>query len=709
MKRLLMDINEDSEILSKLGILSSKASSATKNSPRKGDDFIDVKMDDWKWETDEPTDASDAEQSEEDFAYDKHTLLEEHTARQGNTRRTGGITCTNVLLSSSFIALGLSSSILGPTLPDIGLATNSNGILPLSYVICSNAFGYLLGNVILSRLFTRLSPMMFLLFCVLGTAPSLLLIASSSSLSVVNFYSFMLGILLGSIHRGALIVMYGKGGGVRALFTLHVFLALGACMAPLMSAPFVFNTIRSGGLSPSTLTAEHLLLKRELHSVNFLNESDFGIKDLNSTGNIATAVPKPKRPDHVVGQGSLIEPKSKENELKRMEVEKKNKQVGKQSPTKNCSSTGNSTNCIEQDLSDTSKNLLPKNEATSQRDPLHETVSNTGGNLVNPSTNPSSSSLPINASKLSSDISTASTVTSRIAASTTPVLHIKVQPVVTPSSISDRKRFDAANVTGEIVDSGLSSVIPSTNRTRQFDESAMWEIVKQQVADLNDMKLLYAIIALLCCCCAIPFIVSFVCCCEQLSMVPDLQIAKLRRDPEKCRDVANDGLLCYWRWLARFYFMLIGGVEMSLGGLLTLYVLGIFPDQPSQLDGALVTSAFWAGILLMRILCVFSLRLGNSPRLMQFFLLVACAICGFNVYYPSATPQAASLQLFLIGTFVSVLLPGVLGWLDTQLVLSRLSSTTLYGASISVGRIVVPYLSAVLMSKCSKAIHVYLM
>lgn len=42
-----------------------------KNSPRKGDDFIDVKVDDWKWETDGPTDASDGEQSDEDLVYDK--------------------------------------------------------------------------------------------------------------------------------------------------------------------------------------------------------------------------------------------------------------------------------------------------------------------------------------------------------------------------------------------------------------------------------------------------------------------------------------------------------------------------------------------------------------------------------------------------------------------------------------------------------------
>lgn len=51
--------------------------------------------------------------------------------------------------------------------------------------------------------------------------------------------------------------------------------------------------------------------------------------------------------------------------------------------------------------------------------------------------------------------------------------------------------------------------------------------VSFQVADLNDMKLVYAIVALLCFCCAIPFVVSFVCCCEPLSMVPDLQIAKV--------------------------------------------------------------------------------------------------------------------------------------------------------------------------------------
>lgn len=60
----------------------------------------------------------------------------------------------------------------------------------------------------------------------------------------------------------------------------------------------------------------------------------------------------------MVGQESLLEPKSKENELKRKEVEKKKKQLGEQNPTKNCSLIGNSTDCIERNLSDTSKKLV---------------------------------------------------------------------------------------------------------------------------------------------------------------------------------------------------------------------------------------------------------------------------------------------------------------------------------------------------------------
>lgn len=56
-----------------------------------------------------------------------------------------------------------------------------------------------------------------------------------------------------------------------------------------------------------------------------------------------------------------------------------------------------------------------------------------------------------------------------------------------------------------------------------------------------------------------------------------------------------------------------------------------------------------------------------------------------------------------------MLSPGVLGWLDTQLIVSRLSSTTLYGASISVGRIVVPYLSTVLMSNYAAVSYLFLL
>ncbi|VDM44415.1 unnamed protein product [Toxocara canis] len=190
-------------------------------------------------------------------------------------------------------------------------------------------------------------------------------------------------------------------------------------------------------------------------------------------------------------------------------------------------------------------------------------------------------------------------------------------------------------------------------------------------------------------------------------MVPDLHIAKLRTGPEK-NDVAEESAICYWRWLARVFFLLVGGVEMSMGALLTLYILGMFPKQPSQLDGALITSAFWAGVLLARLLCTFSLRLGTSPRLMQLLLLAACAVCAFSFFYPPVNQQAASLQVLLIGILISALAPGVLCWLDAQLTVSRLSSTVLYGASLSVGRAVVPYTSVLLMSKYSSPSYLFL-
>ncbi|VDK34611.1 unnamed protein product, partial [Anisakis simplex] len=103
--------------------------------------------------------------------------------------------------------------------------------------------------------------------------------------------------------------------------------------------------------------------------------------------------------------------------------------------------------------------------------------------------------------------------------------------------------------------------------------------------------------------------------------------------------------------MARLFFILVGGVEMSLGSLVTLYILGIFPKQPSQLNGALVTSTFWAGVLITRLVCTFSIRMATSPRVMQMLLLAASALCGYAALFPSTTLHAICLQLFLIGKF----------------------------------------------------------
>ncbi|VDK22630.1 unnamed protein product [Anisakis simplex] len=110
--RSLMDVNEDSEILSKLGILSTKQSpnkahkQTSSSTPRKEkNDFVEVKVDDWKWEADTFAAQSDDEQSDENLVYDKHTLLDDRSSNRSLRRRSSGVTCRNILLASSFLSL----------------------------------------------------------------------------------------------------------------------------------------------------------------------------------------------------------------------------------------------------------------------------------------------------------------------------------------------------------------------------------------------------------------------------------------------------------------------------------------------------------------------------------------------------------------------------------------------------------------------------
>ncbi|VDK25249.1 unnamed protein product [Anisakis simplex] len=97
-----------------------------------------------------------------------------------------------------------------------------------------------------------------------------------------------------------MIIMYGKGGGVRTLFALHACLALGGCIAPLMSAPFVFNSVRTGTLPTNPLMSidingHHAVNKRHITGIEALNATGIDDQMTNSSELIASAVESPKR------------------------------------------------------------------------------------------------------------------------------------------------------------------------------------------------------------------------------------------------------------------------------------------------------------------------------------------------------------------------------------------------------------------------------
>lgn len=233
-------------------------------------------------------------------------------------------------------------------------------------------------------------------------------------------------------------------------------------------------------------------------------------------------------------------------------------------------------------------------------------------------------------------------------------------------------------------------------------ESAMWNKVSQEISKLSPLRLAYGIVAALCLCCALPYAFSLLCCFEQCSVVPDLQIAKLRSAPDQVLQEDSEGLAIYWwRWLARFIFAFVAGTEINFGSLFTIYMLRAFPEHPSQ--GVIAVSAFWGGAVISRLLCAICGKLSSSIHLAHISLLLTSVMCGLSAFFTPVSLLTMCVEVFFLGAFLSPLSIFLFGWLDAHLRISRLALTQLYGAAVSVGRCVVPWLTAQLMWRHSSS------
>ncbi len=138
---------------------------------------------------------------------------------------------------AAFVALGLTTASLGPTLTD--LAKNTHSVLSqISYVFTTRSFGYLLGSFLGGRLYDRRpgNPLMgtVLLLLALGMA----LVPLVPILWILTALLLLLGMFEGVLDVGGntlLVWLHGEKVGPY-MNALHFFFGIGAFLSPVIVA-----------------------------------------------------------------------------------------------------------------------------------------------------------------------------------------------------------------------------------------------------------------------------------------------------------------------------------------------------------------------------------------------------------------------------------------------------------------------------------------
>lgn len=160
------------------------------------------------------------------------------TAHRARLNKTAGY-------YAAFIALGLTSASLGPTLS--GLAANTGtAISQISVLFTARAFGYLLGSLLGGRLFDRMRghPLMALMLA--GMVGSMALVPGLSLLWLLAGAILLIGVAEGVVDVGGntLIVWVHRGDVGPYMNGLHFFYGVGAFISPLIVGQVL---LRSGG------------------------------------------------------------------------------------------------------------------------------------------------------------------------------------------------------------------------------------------------------------------------------------------------------------------------------------------------------------------------------------------------------------------------------------------------------------------------------
>jgi MFS transporter, FHS family, Na+ dependent glucose transporter 1 len=156
--------------------------------------------------------------------------------------RAGKISKTSAYYAA-FIALGLMTAVLGPTLPD--LAANTGSLLSeISFLFVARSLGYLMGSLFLGRLYDHIPGHRVGVGVLLVVAAMLFVVPLISLLWLLTTILFVLGLAEGTLDLGGnvmLVWVHGKKVGPY-MNGLHFFFGVGAFLAPIIVAQAILLT-----------------------------------------------------------------------------------------------------------------------------------------------------------------------------------------------------------------------------------------------------------------------------------------------------------------------------------------------------------------------------------------------------------------------------------------------------------------------------------
>ncbi|XP_061668535.1 sodium-dependent glucose transporter 1 isoform X2 [Syngnathoides biaculeatus] len=160
----------------------------------------------------------------------------------------------SLAVCASFLGLGMSISVIGPTFEDLAVNVKKD-ISNISYIFVGRSAGYIGGSLIGGVLFDCVNPNLLLGFSMLITACGMCAIPFCKHALLLTGFMSSIGISMGILDTGGNVLilnMWGKDAGPH-MQALHFSFAAGAFVSPVI-AKLLFGNNSNGSYGTGTLS-----------------------------------------------------------------------------------------------------------------------------------------------------------------------------------------------------------------------------------------------------------------------------------------------------------------------------------------------------------------------------------------------------------------------------------------------------------------------